>query len=423
MNKKLVALLFLFVVFYSYSKENDNKPINKSTVRYDVSFVGNADSFLVVHHQTKLLAGNIGAQELYNDNRDFGNLRFTVFDLKSSEILYRKGFSPIFQEWLATDEAKTKRRSFYQGLFFPKPSANVLLIIENRTKTGEWEKIHSAEISFADFWITTEQPAVYPIDTMLYSGISSEKIDLVILSEGYTSTEQCKFVADAKRMTDTLLASPPFNEMANRFNVYAVSVPSVESGADRPDEKVFRNTAFSATWFTFNSTRYLTTSDMKPIYDAVDGISWDHLIVLVNSDRYGGGGFYNFLSICSSDNERSPFVFIHEFGHSFGGLADEYYGSGDDPIYLPNVEPWEPNITTLANFDSKWKAMIDKSIPVPTPRDTVYSGKVGLFEGGGYQEKGVFSPAFTCWMKEQKAGSFCPVCREAIRKTILLQSR
>jgi len=162
---------------------------------------------------------------------------------------------------------------------------------------------------------------------------------------------------------------------------------------------------------------------MQPIYDAVDGISWDHLIVLVNSERYGGGGFYNFLSISSSDNVRSPFVFIHEFGHSFAGLADEYYGSGDDPIYLPNIEPWEPNITTLANFDSKWKAMIDQSMPTPTPRDSIYSGKVGLFEGGGYQEKGVFSPVFTCWMKEQKAGSFCPVCREAIRQTILLQSK
>jgi len=423
MNKKLVALLLFIVVFNSYSIENDNMPINKSTVRYDVSFVGNAESFFVVHHQTKILSENIGSQELYNDNRDYGNLRFTVFDIKSSEILYRKGFSPIFQEWLATDEAKTKRRSFYQGLFFPKPATDVLLVIDIRTKTGKWKKIYTDSISFADRWLKTENPTSYQVDTIHYSGISSEKIDLVILSEGYTSSEFGKFVIDAKKMTDTLLTSHPFSELSNRFNVYAVCVPSVQSGADQPDEKIFRNTAFNATWFTFESTRYLTTSDMQPIYDAVDGISWDHLIVLVNSERYGGGGFYNFLSISSSDNVRSPFVFIHEFGHSFAGLADEYYGSGDDPIYLPNIEPWEPNITTLANFDSKWKAMIDQSMPTPTPRDSIYSGKVGLFEGGGYQEKGVFSPVFTCWMKEQKAGSFCPVCREAIRQTILLQSK
>jgi hypothetical protein len=202
-----------------------------------------------------------------------------------------------------------------------------------------------------------------------------------------------------------------------------VTVPSVESGADQPDEKIFRNTPFGATWFTFGSTRYLTTSDMKPIYDAAEGVAWDHLMVLVNSERYGGGGFYNFLTIGSSNNERSLFVFIHEFGHAFAGLADEYYASGDQPIYDAKVEPWEPNITTLANFDSKWKKMIDKTLPIPTPREMLYEGKVGLFEGGGYQEKGVYSPVINCWMKVHTAGGFCPVCREAIRQTILLQSK
>jgi hypothetical protein len=217
----------------------------------------------------------------------------------------------------------------------------------------------------------------------------------------------------------------PFNKYHDRFNFYAVQIPSEESGSDMPDENVFKNTAFSSSYFTFDSPRYLTTSDLKPVYDAIDGISWDHLAILVNSERYGGGGFYNFLSISSTDNVRSPFVFIHEFAHSFAGLGDEYFNTKDslDATYNKYIEPWEPNLTTLADFNLKWKKMVDPSTPIPTPRDPIYSTKVGVFEGGGYLAKGVYSPAMSCWMKEYVAGKFCPVCQEAIEQAILRQSK
>jgi hypothetical protein len=422
----LIVLLFLLTANFCYSEGNYYATTVKNVVRYDVTFIGNADTFLVVHEQSKIVNEHTGAQILNNNTPDFGNMRFSVFDKTSGTVLYRKGFSPLFQEWLLTNEAKTKRRSFYQGLFFPKPPNDVLLTIDNRNKQGEWENIFTDTIAFSDSWIKTESPTNYPIDTLLYSGNSSEKIDLVILSEGYTMPELKKFVVDARRMADTLMSSPPFNQFTNRFNIYAVSVPSAESGADQPDLNYFCNTVFNASWYTFESTRYLTTSDMKPIYDVAECITWDHLTVLVNSERYGGGGFYNFLSICSSNNERSPFVFIHEFGHSFAGLADEYFFTAnelEEAVYPLNIEPWEPNITTLTRFDQKWKSMIDLSIPVPTPRDSIYSGKTGLFEGGGYVEKGVYSPSLTCWMKEHKAHKFCQVCQDAIRQTIVNQSK
>jgi hypothetical protein len=426
MNKLTVTLLLILCGLILLPTTSFCSQKSTGVIRYDISFVGNVKLFKVIHQQTKFLGENIGAQDIYNDNRDYGNMRFSVYDLTTGEKLYQKGFCPIFQEWLSTPEAKKKSRSFYQGLFFPKPDNDVRITIDYRRPNGKWKNIWSDIVSLSDHWIVREKPAVYPVDTLMYSGSSAEKIDLVILSEGYTLSEKEKFYADAGKMTDTLMNTEPFKEYRQRFNLFAEYVPSIESGSDKPDEWIYRNTPFNTTWNTFESARYLTTKDMKAIYDATDGITWDHLIVLVNEKRYGGGGFYNFVSVCSADNERSLFVFIHEFGHAFAGLADEYYypaGSTDEPFYRKGVEPWEPNITTLTHFEKKWKTMVDTSLPMPTPRDTNYSGKVGLFEGGGYQASGVYSPVLSCWMKEQKAGGFCPVCKEAIRQTILMESK
>jgi len=318
-----------------------------------------------------------------------------------------------------------RNRSFYQALYLPMPLNDVILEIEFRNEEKSWNELYVDTIRLTDNSFLNEKPTFHPIDTIRFSGDSSEKIDVAILAEGYTSTEIEKFSTDARRMVDTLLNSMPFKDYSNRFNFYAVNVPSEESGSDMPDEKVFKNTAFNSSFNTFESARYLTTFDLKSVYDAVDGVAWDHLIILVNTERYGGGGFYNFLSISSSDNTRSPHVFIHEFGHSFAGLGDEYFNTQDSlsVTYKKETEPWEPNLTTLTNFNQKWKNMVDSSTPIPTPRDSIYSGKVGAFEGGGYLSKGVYSPAMTCWMKEMSAGEFCPVCQKIIKQTIQDQSK
>jgi hypothetical protein len=425
LRKSSVTLLFLLTILSCFSKEEMNEFFREGSLRYDFEFVGNADTFWVAHSQTKVLKSFVGNQISNNDDRDFGVFRFNVFDIPSGKKIFQKSFSPIFQEWLLTPEATKRTRSFYQTLYFPMPINNVIVGIEIRSRKNEWRKIFSDTVDLADRWIKTEAPTSFPIDTIQFSGSSSEKIDIVLLSEGYKLDELGKFSADARRMVDTLLNSMPFKIYRDRFNLYAVKVPSEESGSDMPDKKIFKNTAFNTTWDTFESERYLTTSDLKSVCDAVDGISWDHLIVLVNSDRYGGGGFYNFMSISSVDNKRSPHVFIHEFGHSFAGLGDEYYNTADSLVagYLDGIEPWEPNLTTLVKFNQKWKYMVDPSTPIPTPRDSIYSGKVGAFEGGGYLARGIYSPSMTCWMKEMVGGKFCPVCQEAIRQTILLQSR
>ena len=262
---------------------------------------------------------------------------------------------------------------------------------------------------------------IFPVEKIYYSGESAHKIDIAILAEGYTEAEMGKFVNDAKRLTDTLFACEPFLAMKNYFNVYAVKSSSVESGTDIPGENVYRNTVFNSTFYTFDISRYLTTSDMKSIHDMAAVVPYDQVIVLVNSARYGGGGFYNFVTVCTADHPLSPKVFVHEFGHGFGGLADEYYTSevAYENYYNLKVEPWEPNLTTMVNFASKWKELVEPSTPLPTPRNDKYGAKVGAFEGGGYVSKGIYSPMENCRMKSNETSSFCPVCQQALRRTII----
>jgi hypothetical protein len=234
-----------------------------------------------------------------------------------------------------------------------------------------------------------------------------------------------KFIADTKRLSDYLLDNEPFKTYKDEFNFIAVEVPSTESGTDVPGENIYRNTAFNSHYYTFDSPRYLTTSDMKMVYDAIDGVAWDYIYVIVNTTRYGGGGFYNFLNVCSADDVRSPFVFCHEFGHGFAGLGDEYYAASTayEEYTDKKTEPWEPNLTTLVDFDRKWKDLVDENTPIPTPREDQYKSTVGVYEGGGYESHGVYSPYISCWMKEMQAGEFCPVCKAAIEKMILFHTR
>jgi hypothetical protein len=176
----------------------------------------------------------------------------------------------------------------------------------------------------------------------------------------------------------------------------------------------------NSSFYTFGTDRYLTTQDIKSVNDFAALVPHDNIIVLINSSKYGGGGVYNYYSGTTAGHVSSGKVFIHEFGHGFAGLGDEYYTSdvAYDEFYPLTVEPWEPNITTRVNFDSKWKSMIASETPVPTPAEDRYKNVTGLFEGGGYSAKGIWRPEMDCRMKSNGPKGYCSVCREAVRKMI-----
>jgi hypothetical protein len=419
MTRKFIIILLL-VPLATFAQNNFSEYFQKKTLRFDFLLGGNSKEVRVYQQQIKQEPHWAGSTVNLTDRFNYGTYRFQVYDAETEKLLYSKGFSTLFQEWQTTAEAKKTERTFYQAALFPFPKKTVKLAIDARQWEGDFKTIFETEIDPDNYFILKEDP--YPYDSVAIekNGNSAEKVDVVILAEGYTVDEMPKFVEDAKRVSGYLFGEEPFKSNREKFNVTALLTPSVDSGTDIPGENIYKNTIFNATFYTFDLDRYLTTSDMKTIYDAAACVPYDHIYILVNSERYGGGGFYNFLTVCTADNQLTKEVFVHEFGHGFAGLGDEYYNSSVayENFYNLEIEPWEPNLTTLVDFDKKWKSMIDPSTPVPTPREAKYSGAVGVFEGGGYTVKGIYSPVMDCRMKSNAAQKFCPVCSLAIQRVI-----
>ncbi|HSM48224.1 MAG TPA: M64 family metallopeptidase [Draconibacterium sp.] len=412
--------LTLVIPFLTYSQIDFNKYFRNESMRFDFLLGGNSNEEKVYPEQIKKEPYWAGSKKNLADPFNYGNYRFRIFDVKSDSLLFSKGFSTLFEEWQSTAEAKEVDKTFYQTAIFPFPKRKFRLEIDSRQRDGNFKNIYKTETNPDNYFILNETLEKLETFVILNSGKPENKVDIVILAEGYTAEEMEKFKEDAKRVTQYLFEEEPFKSEKEKFNVSAVLTPSLESGTDIPGENIYKNTRFNSTFYTFDVSRYLTTSDMKNILDAAAVVPYDHIYVLVNSDRYGGGGFYNFLSVCTADNSLTKEVFVHEFGHGFAGLGDEYYNSevAYEDFYNLKVEPWEPNITTLVDFGSKWKSMVDESVEIPTPRSAKYNNTIGVFEGGGYMSKGIYSPFIDCRMKSNNAKGFCPVCAESIKKVI-----
>ena len=420
---KAIKYFFLLFVFFGFSAKAEvrfDDYFKNQTLRYDFLLGGDDKSVEVFPQQIKAEGKWAGSKTKLIDELNYGNYRISVYDEESNQLIFSKGFSTLFMEWQTTAEAKKMKRTYYQSAFFPFPKKKVRLEIEQRQWEGNFKTIYSVNIDPDDYYIIRETRRKYETQVIQNAGKTEECVDLVFLAEGYTQAEMDKFLSDARRMTEYLFSTKPFDSHRNQFNVYAVQTPSVDSGTDVPGEWIYKNTAFNSTFYTFGTARYLTSSDMENIYDAADEVPWDHIFVLVNTERYGGGGFYNFVGVGSVDNELSEKVFVHEFGHAFAGLGDEYYDSevAYENFYNLEIEPWEPNLTTLVDFDRKWKNILDADTPVPTPRTIKYQKATGVFEGGGYTAKGVYSPMMNCRMKSNEVPYFCPVCSNAIEKVI-----
>ena len=302
----------------------------------------------------------------------------------------------------------------------PFPKNKVRFVLSLRERNGIFTKLYETGIDPTDYYIRKEKPVNAAITKIYGPGDPQKCVDLAFVAEGYTADEMDKFRDDVKKMADVLFSEAPFSDYRDKINIWAVEAVSFDSGTDIPGDKIYNNTVLNSSFYTFGTDRYLTTQDIKSVNDYAAVAPHDNIIVLINSSKYGGGGVYNYYSGTTVGHPLSPKVFIHEFGHGFAGLADEYYSSdvAYDEFYPLNVEPWEPNITTMVNFDSKWKKILAKETPVPTPADDKYKNATGLFEGGGYSAKGIFRPEMDCRMKSNGSKGYCTVCREAIKKMI-----
>lgn len=422
--KRVITGLFLLLPVLLSAQINYNHYFRDKSLRFDFLLGGNNKEVFVYPQQMKEEPYWAGNKSNLIDVFNYGSYRFRVFDVKSDSLIFSKGFCTLFQEWQTTAEAKGTSRAFYQAAIFPYPKKEVRLEIDARQWDGHFKIIYQTNIDPANYFILHEVPLKFETFEVIDNGKPEKKVDIVVLAEGYLKSDKQKFLDDVKRISGYLFEEEPFRSEKEKFNVHAVFTPSADQGTDVPGEQIYRNTYFNSGFYTFDLPRYLTTSDMKTVYDAASLVPYDQIYVLVNTDRYGGGGFYNFVTVCTADNELTKEVFVHEFGHGFAGLGDEYYNStvAYEDFYNLEVEPWEPNLTTLVDFGKKWGNMIKEGTPVPTPRKDKFSKTVGVFEGGGYINKGIYSPFMDCRMKSNQSKGFCPVCVEAIRKVIRLYS-
>ena len=338
-------------------------------------------------------------------------------------LLFSQGHCSLFHEWRTTNEAKTTRKVFSETLRLPMPTAKVTLVIKVRDRKGKMRPLFRAVIDPASVTVSRERRRGGRKTSRVHGASApATSLDIVVLGDGYEKWQLPKYRADVARFAEVLLEAAPFSRFKDRINVWAVDTPSRQSGVDEPRKGIFRDTALSVSFNTFGSARYMMTTDNKTMRDIAANVPYDAIYIMVNTSRYGGGGIYNLYSTFVSDNEYDEYVFVHEFGHSFVGLADEYYTSqvSYNDMYPRGVEPWEPNITAQTRRAKiKWRDMIKPETPVPSqPTDPKCQGKVGLFEGAGYSAKGLYRGFVDCKMFGKAHQDFCPVCMRAVEKMV-----
>lgn len=407
------------------------------------------------------------------DTLNLGEYMVRVYDRADSRLIFSRGYSTFFNEWQTTDEALSGvYKTLHETVRMPFPKNSVQVTISRRDRKMDFREIYSTVIDpNSPVAVNREKrPARFPSSALMDNGDPHRKVDLVIVGDGYTAEEMSKFRADAKYFNDAMFATEPFKSRRNDFNVWIVEAASGESGIDKPDKNIWKDTPLGTMYNTFGSARYILTEENRALRDIIAVVPYDFILILVNDDRYGGGGIYNLYTTCYTKTDavgkewQMEYVYVHEFGHSFGGLGDEYYSSqvSYNEFYPRGVEPWEPNLTALTDAGRlKWGDLVAQGTPLPTPwdkaaydslgrerskldrlakdyyekrepiyqaetkilKESPFAGRAGAFEGAGYVSEGIYRPAIDCRMFTLSLVAFDPVCTRAINRAIDFYSR
>jgi len=474
---KNLSLLFLLLGLGWSSAAQQNGGINYDryftgeTMRVDYFHTGTATE---EHFSIDRILNDgswAGSKTMLKDELNRGLYFFNITDTVSGTLLYSRGFASVFGEWQTIPEAAENWGTFHESIRFPWPKLPVKLVIEKRDVKNNFVAIWSTVID-PQSRIVNPSLLKSPFKSFTYfeNGVPTDHVDIVILGDGYTEAEMPKFHKDVATLTDELFNVEPFRSRKSDFNVRAIETPSATSGVNKPHPGVFNRTPLSMSYGAFDSERYALTYDNRTIRDVAATVPYDYMFILINERTYGGGGIFNLYSTVAADNKFSRYIFVHEFGHSFAALADEYYTS-DVSYQTPEitVEPWEPNVTAL--FDPanlKWKELVKPGTPVPTPwgkeefdnfsfeiqkerralraanvpetemenlferekktsqemfDKNKYKDATGAFEGGNYMQFGIYRSALDCIMFTRNKQAFCPACSKAISEVIDLYSR
>ena len=404
--KKYLIISSLLITAISIHAQQFADYFEDRTLRLDYIFAGNNTQQNIYLDELVSMPRWYGKRQHLAEVPLTGNGQVIVRSTASSDTIYRNSFSTLFQEWIATDEAKRTKKSFENVFLVPFPKQPVDITIElydyhMRTVASMTHRVDPKDILIRK----TDAIATTPYRTLLQAADTSRCIHIASVAEGYRSDEMATYLEDCRIAIESLFQHEPFKHLKDRFNIVAVESPSVDSGTSQPSKGIWQNTALGSHFDTFYSDRYLTTLHLKRLHDVLAGTPYEHIIVLVNTDHYGGGGIYNSYNLTYTHGPNFRPVVVHEFGHSFGGLGDEYPYGDDDPIYFADTEPWEPNLTTKHDFTGKWENLIRE-------------GKAGFIEGGGYLSKGVWRGYENCRMRTNEEPEFCMVCQQWLERLI-----
>ena len=427
-----VIILATLLVACSSNKELASKGIDTSdNIVYSDFFTGNTMRF-DFHH-----AGNSNEENYFFDKViregewagsevslinpfDYGEQHFRIIDSATGRLIYKNNYCTLFNEWQTTPEATMTVRSFPESVVFPEPKQDFTIEIYARNKTSKvWEKKYTQNVDVDDYNIQPGKKPYESVDIHI-GGTIAHSLDIVLLPDGFTAAEKDKFLASCLMWSNALFKYSPFTENRHRINIRAVWAPSNEKGIDKPGIGKWVDNLLDTRFYTFNSERYQMTEEFQKVRDVAACAPYESIFILTNTDKYGGGGIYNFYGLGSAGKTgRTGEVYVHEFGHSLMGLGDEYVEIGNtvSALYPAGKEPWEPNLTRFVDFNGKWENMIEEGTPIPT---TIENGskpedwKIGAYEGGGYLEKGIYRGWPECMMKALT--EFCPVCQKAISR-------
>lgn len=412
----ILLFLFAYCLLAQTSQISFYEFFTDSVLRLNILRTGN-------YHHATFTVHSITTDNFWSGCRsktiepfDYGTFKIHVYDSLTNQLVFTRSWSSLFSEYIFTEHGETTLKTFEEVIRIPFPRRTIKIVFFSRKNNIPiWQKDDSIYINPRYVNVTQRPSFPHFVEKIMDAGKPQHTMDIVFVSDGYRETDGEKFFQDVRRVAGYILNSIPYTDYQNVISIWAVFIPSL---AEPKENQPLSTTLCS--FHTFEIERYIMTEQVFLLHDYVAQVPYDHIVILVNTDQYGGGGIYNFYATCPSDNPFTNFLIIHETGHSIGGLADEYWTSevSVKNFYHPEYEPWEPNITTLVNFDKKWHSMLSPETPIPTPATAAWKKNIGVFEGAGYQSKGIFRPAYDCTMKSVSYNNFCGVCQESLKRVI-----
>jgi len=414
-------LVILFALGFASAQHFDQYFINKN-LRVNYLHIGNfTNESLKIDHYTAGGTWNGTRQYLIEPN-SYGDIMIEVFDSVSNKLIFSRSYSCLFTEYRTTEKGQVEEASMEESINIPFPKNTVLLKF-----TSFDRKRNGAELlkQYFNPQTTPTVPLSKQYKTMnLHIGNKSDKaIDILFIPDGYAKSDAKLLKHDMKRFASYVMNCSPYKEMKNKVNVRAIKGYSEDSGITQPQNNIYKKTLVNTAYNALDLDRYLMCDGVWHLNDVADDAPYDAIVIICNSEKYGGGGIYNFYCTVYNHGEYPDYVIVHEMGHLIGGLGDEYYTSevSVQDFYPAGVEPVEPNLTTLVDFESKWKNMLPEGTPIPTPvtgKNTPEYNRLGVYEGGGYVGKGVYRPAQHCTMHQIRYNDFCPVCKKTLEEVI-----